>query len=88
MPEKRDFTELDAALTARIESGQGRYSELVEALRAGYSHLVRTRRRRNDRVDGWSRLVDRRLQALRKAGKLAYEQKQWRSHAPGKDETK
>lgn len=59
------YDEVDAAIIARIRSGMARFYEIWPGIAP---HLSRTK------ID---RLVDRRLQALRKKGKIGVQGQRW-----------
>lgn len=61
------YDELDAAILARIKSGYGRFYEIWPACRSIPAVL-------GAKVD---RAVDRRLQALKKQGKIACSGQRW-----------
>ncbi len=66
---KHDYTNLDDAILTVVASGPIAFHSLscrVAAHSAGYAE--------NDNAPAW-RIVDRRLQALRKAGKIKYQRK-------------
>ncbi len=62
-----DYTELDAAIVTRLSERAMGFNSIVSAV-GGHAAPFAAK---NDRVPAW-RVVDRRLQALRKAGKIAY----------------
>lgn len=68
------FTTLDDAILAAIKAGRTTFVSIVGNVEDLAKHLATP--------DRWGkishdRLVDRRLQALRKQGKIAYKAKQW-----------
>jgi hypothetical protein len=75
---KPDYAEFDAALLNAIDSGQNTLAQLE----ANAQVRVQSQRHRL-KVDRWghlmpyARVVDRRLQALRKRGELRYTGKAW-----------
>lgn len=72
-----DYTIFDKALTECIRRGATQFYELNSGPLLKQAMALAKPDRRGDR-DGW-RVIDRRLQALRKAGKLTYDRKAgWR----------
>lgn len=64
-----DYTELDGAIIARVAEGCVSFSALLTSVSKHSEALAKT-----DSAPGW-RIVDRRLQALRKAGRIRYQRK-------------
>ena len=64
-----DYTELDGAIIARVAEGRVTFTALSSAVSRHSEALAKT-----DPAPGW-RIVDRRLQALRKAGRIRYQRK-------------
>ena len=64
-----DYTELDNAILARVAEGCVSFTALSGAVSKHSEALAK-----NDPAPGW-RIVDRRLQALRKAGRIRYQRK-------------
>lgn len=64
-----DYTELDEAIIARVTEGCVSFSALSAAVSNCSEALAK-----NDPAPAW-RIVDRRLQALRKAGRIRYQRK-------------
>lgn len=71
------YAALDVALMAAIRAGADTFGALLaqEALLRDATALASADRWGQKNGD---RVIDRRLQALRKAGKLAYAERQWR----------
>ena len=67
-----DYTELDAAIVASIKAGASRFMEINGELVARAAAKFE-----NDKTPAW-RFVDRRMQALRKAGKIKLGRLGWR----------
>lgn len=65
---KNDYTELDKAILSKISDGQVTFPGICNAVE------LQTRPFVSFTSPGW-RIVDRRLQALRKAGKIKYQRK-------------
>lgn len=65
-----DYTALDAALIEKIREGAHTFSVISGGELLRQADALAEPDRRGDRA-GW-RVLDRRLQALRKAGKLVY----------------
>ena len=63
---KHDYTALDRAIIAYITAGKATFTGLTAAVAEHSDALAR-----DDAAPGW-RIVDRRLQALRKAGQIRY----------------
>lgn len=63
---KNDYTELDKAILAKVAEGPVTFTLICNAVE------VQTRPFVSYKFAGW-RVVDRRLQALRKAGKIKYQ---------------
>lgn len=63
------YDELDAAILKAIEAGRRQFYYINTAV----EDLAKPHSLRGDS----SRVVDRRLQALRKRGRIAYAQKEW-----------
>lgn len=71
---KRDYTEFDAAILKRLADGPATFNRLhrfpeIDAMSAGFAAEENKNRPTWNKQDPW-RIVDRRLQALRKAGKI------------------
>ena len=64
-----DYTELDRAIINRVAKGCVGFSALCGAVLKHSKSLAA-----NDKAPAW-RIVDRRLQALRKAGRICYQRK-------------
>lgn len=81
---KTDYTELDAALLARIRQKPATFTELqsreIQAIADAFAADHPSRGTRNEKP-AW-RYIDTRLQALRKAGKIVYSGKTGWSVAP------
>jgi hypothetical protein len=74
---KPDYAEFDAALLNAIDSGQNTLAQLeVNAQVRVQSQRHRTKDRWGD-LTPYFRVIDRRLQALRKRGELRYTGKVW-----------
>lgn len=67
-----NYADLDEQIVAYVMDGRNEFWKVYEPLRKQADALA-TPNRRGER-EGW-RVIDRRLQALRKAGKLAYDRK-------------
>lgn len=63
------YDDLDGAILATVQSGKTTFSQILPAVKAKATPVA-PKSRWGD--DGAWRLVDRRLQALRKDGKLSY----------------
>lgn len=69
-----DYSELDAAILARLTKGPANFTEL----QSGDVRDISEALSKSDK--NWKppfRFVDSRLQALRKAGRIKYDSKQW-----------
>ena len=67
----KDFTAVDAAIVKAIQDGNQRFGDLfTDAVFKATTPLIA-------RVADRDRLVDRRLQALRKRGVITYHGKRW-----------
>lgn len=64
-----DYTELDSAIISRVTEGCVSFAALSGAVSKHSETLAKT-----DPAPAW-RIVDRRLQALRKAGRIRYQRK-------------
>lgn len=64
-----DYTELDSAIIERVSKGCVSFTALSGSVSKPSEALAT-----NDPAPGW-RIVDRRLQALRKAGRIRYQRK-------------
>lgn len=74
---KADYAQLDQGLLTRIGSGKVTFAGLVDALLAEATAFCAGPR------DEPMRVIDRRLQALRKQGKIGYDTKLgWRMRGP------
>ena len=83
MSAKTDYTELDAAILACLAAGPKPFMILAEKVRVESEAVAAPDR--FGKVHGW-RVVDRRLQALRKAGKIVPHRTQgWRLATPAPD---
>lgn len=72
---KNDYTELDAAILQAIRDGNAWFQKMLSLVKPkALKHVT-------SRVEVW-RVVDRRLQALRKAGKIGFNRKDGWSIAP------
>lgn len=76
LPMKKDYSQFDRSLMAYIASGRSSFAELEgEMLSAAKPFCTGPR-------DEPDRIIDRRLQALRKAGKIRHDSKAgWRLRA-------
>lgn len=74
-----DFTHLDELLFEAIEQQPMDFTTLQSRFEAEFDKHAKADRYGGP--NGW-RLIDRRLQALRKAGRIEFVKKQW--HAAGK----
>jgi hypothetical protein len=70
---KPDYQEFDRALLAQIQSGRNTMARLDDISILG---TLADPHRENGRTPAF-RVIDRRLQALRKAGKLRWDGKVW-----------
>jgi hypothetical protein len=70
---KADYTLFDNALLATIRAGKTQFSAIASGRTAEFANTL-AGKDRHGYPQGW-RLIDRRLQAMRKAGKLAYDRK-------------
>ena len=64
-----DYTELDEAISAKVAKGPVRFNAISFSVARQSEHLEK-----NDPAPAW-RIVDRRLQALLKAGRIRYQRK-------------
>jgi hypothetical protein len=67
-----DYTELDAAIVAQIKVGCGRFTEISAALAEAAKPFVQDPRNLSACPAPTWRVIDRRLQALRKRGTITY----------------
>jgi len=78
MPDKPDYTALDAAILDLIRRGDGcSCHRLVDLLDSRYGELMAAALCDAQGRPAEYRLVKRRLQALRKAGRIRYGQLDW-----------
>lgn len=68
--ETNRFDNLDAAILKAIDAGLTTYWAISQRVQ----ELAKPHTQRPD----WSRVVDRRLQALRKKGAITFEKKEWK----------
>lgn len=71
----KDFTEIDAAILARIHQAPCNFTQLLMPAIRAHAWELAIPDRRGNRDAG--RVLDRRLQALRKRGLIAYSKGQW-----------
>ena len=74
-----DYTELDAAIVAQIKAGRGSFTAMSAALCDAAAPFIQNPRTQIP-TPVW-RVVDRRLQALRKRGAITYSRADLRWHA-------
>lgn len=84
---KHDYTEFDAAILKRLAHGPATFNRLhrfpeIDAMSARFAAEDNKNRSTWNKLDPW-RVVDRRLQALRKAGKIKPHRTQGWSLADG-----
>lgn len=76
-----DYTKLDAAIVAQIKAGCGSFTAMSAALEKAATPIVQNPRDpRACPAPTW-RVIDRRLQALRKRGTITYSRADGRWHA-------
>lgn len=67
-----DYTDLDAAIFEHIKAGCGSFTEMSAALAEAAKQFVQDPRNPRARPAPTWRVIDRRLQALRKRGAITY----------------
>lgn len=70
----KDFRDIDAAILKAIESGKTRYLEIWIAVEEKAKPFI-------TKNGGADRVVDRRLQALRKGGWITCEGQRWKARS-------
>lgn len=70
---KPDYSLFDNALVATVRAGKTQFHQINAGRTLEFANKLAGKDHRGDAL-GW-RLIDRRLQALRKAGRLAYDRK-------------
>lgn len=76
-----DYTELDTAIVAQINAGSGRFTAMIAALSEAAKPFVQDPRNPCASPSPTWRVIDRRLQALRKRGTITYSRADGRWHA-------
>ena len=75
-----DYTELDAAIMAQIKAGCGSFTAMTAALENAAKPFVQNPSHPRARPAPPWRVIDRRLQALRKRGTITYSRADGRWH--------
>jgi hypothetical protein len=65
---KKDYTRLDAEIIEQISDGKKNFTSIYIAVRMTVARMIESTGKKSDE---W-RVVDRRLQSLRKAGRISY----------------
>lgn len=76
-----DYTNLDAAIVAQIKAGSGSFTAMSGALAEAAQPFVQDPRNPRAFPSPTWRVIDRRLQALRKRGEITYSRADGRWHA-------